>query len=303
MNGKFHFMQRGKKLVAALLIICMLTACLPNTALRVSAQALGIMPLSVSQLDSSGFHTVAVKFNGSLWAWGANRHGQLGDGTNIDRPTPIRIGTSYNWASAVAAGTHTIATKTDGSLWEWGNNYIFFGPYDLDAIANTYIPTRIGICYDWASIAIDATLSAAIKTDGGLWAWGRTHNISAVPPQTLSETPIQMGTDTDWASVSVGASSIRAIKTDGTLWAWGANFAGQLSDGTYRFRKSYKQIGTSHTWATASGTHTLTTAIATDASLWAWSGRETTPNGIPPSVSAQIIIGYVPWQAHNILWQ
>jgi len=65
-------------------------------------------------------HTVAVKTDGSLWAWGSNYYGQLGDGTGADRLFPVLIGNGY---SAVAAGiAHTVAVKTNGSLWAWGNN-------------------------------------------------------------------------------------------------------------------------------------------------------------------------------------
>ena len=73
---------------------------------------------------SSSDYTLAIKTNGSLWAWGSNGYGQLGDGTNIDKNIPTRIGTDTNWAEAVvsAGSMHNMAIKSDGSLWAWGYN-------------------------------------------------------------------------------------------------------------------------------------------------------------------------------------
>ena len=68
-------------------------------------------------------HTVALKTNWSLWAWGANWDGQLGDGTTGDKNTPTAIGSDHDWTGAIAGGySHTVALKTDGSLWAWGYN-------------------------------------------------------------------------------------------------------------------------------------------------------------------------------------
>lgn len=76
-----------------------------------------------ASVSAGGDHTVATKTDGTLWAWGRNYSGQLGDGTNRDKNTPIQIGTHANWASMAAGEDHTVGIKTDGTLWTWGRNY------------------------------------------------------------------------------------------------------------------------------------------------------------------------------------
>jgi len=65
-------------------------------------------------------HTMAIKTDGSIWAWGSNDRGELGDGTNNSRRTPVQVGRTKDWAVVSAGGFRTIAIKTDGSLWAWG---------------------------------------------------------------------------------------------------------------------------------------------------------------------------------------
>ena len=74
------------------------------------------------QVSTRDSHTIAIKSDGTLWAWGDNSSGQLGDGTTIDKSTPTQIGTDSNWASIAAGDFHTIAIKSNGTLWAWGNN-------------------------------------------------------------------------------------------------------------------------------------------------------------------------------------
>jgi len=82
---------------------------------------------------------VAVKTDGTLWAWGDNVHGQLGDGTTTNRSTPVQIGTGF---AAVAAGiSHTVAVKTDGTLWAWGDNV--YGQLGDGSTTNRSTPLRI----------------------------------------------------------------------------------------------------------------------------------------------------------------
>jgi len=222
------------------------------------------IPFLAHQVSAGANHTVAIKTDGSLWAWGDNRYGQLGDGTwssigeTINSPT--RVGTDNNWAS-ISAGfnNRTVAIKTDGSLWAWGANLVGSG-----SIAT---PTRVGTDNNWASVSTGSNHTVAMKTDGSLWAWGdNSFGQLGLGDTTYRNTPTRVGTDNNWASVFARWNSTFAMKTDGSLWAWGSNSSGQLGLGDTTDRNTPTRVGTDNNWASISAGR----AIKTDGSLWAW---------------------------------
>jgi len=215
---------------------------------------------SVSTTNSFGF-TLAVKSDGSLWTWGSNAFGQLGNGSIIDRKSPGLI--SYGYSKVAAGETHALGLKTDGTLWAWGNNSE--GQLGDDTQVDSDVPKQVGL--DYAVIAAGGHHSLALKPDGSLWAWGDniygqlgdgTVNFKDVP------TPIGMG----YAAIAAGDGHTMALKTDGTLWAWGNNNDGQLGDGTLLQQTSPIEIGSGYAFIAAGGQHSL--ALKTDGTLWAW---------------------------------
>src|SRR5579872_4197543 len=168
----------------------------------------------------------------TLWAWGYNGYGQLGDGTSTDHHSPEQIGTDANWAQVSAGGLNfTVAIKTEGTLWAWGFNND--GELGDGTTTGRDSPEQIGTDTNWAQVSAGDSDTLAVRTDGSLWGWGFNGNGQLGDGTTTGRnSPEQVGTDINWAQVSAGYSHTLAIKTDGTLWAWGFNGDGELGDGT-----------------------------------------------------------------------
>lgn len=188
--------------------------------------------IGIVKLAAGGVHNLAIKTDGSLWAWGRNAWGELGDGmpTESMRATPLRLGTENNWTSVAAGRYHSFALKTNGTLWAWGNNA--FGQLGIGP-GNSYVPMQIGTDNNWKSVAAGITYGVALKTDGSLWSWGSNYfGQLGDGTQTDKNNPVQVGDAHNWASLFGGYTNTFAKKADGTLWAWGNNDNGQLGIGS-----------------------------------------------------------------------
>jgi|GEM_PF-647304 len=221
-------------------------------------------------------HTLALKTDGSLWSWGENTNGELGDGSRTTRNYPLRIGTENNWKIAIAGKRYSIAIKTDGSLWSWGSNYN--GSLGLGtSVNNVLTPTQVGTSNDWETISSHfMNCSFALKTNGTLWAWG--HNITYnLGDGTLTNRniPTQIGTDTDW--VSIGASC--GVKSNGSVWGWGQNYVGEVGNGTTSHVSVPTQIGTDTDWVAV---YDKSIKLKANGSLWTsgYNGDGSLGNGI-----------------------
>jgi hypothetical protein len=116
------------------------------------------------------FHSVALKQNGTVWAWGSNTYGQLGDGSGADSLTPVVVAGTDGVISVAAGQYHTLALKPDGTVWAWGNNQ--FGQLGDGTTTNHPMPVMTLGLSGANRIAAGAFHSLAVKDDYTVWTWG-----------------------------------------------------------------------------------------------------------------------------------
>lgn len=262
-----------------------------------------------------GYHnTLAIKENGTLWSWGANLHGSLGDGTENSTSSPIQIGTETTWSELAAGNAYwdgSAGIKSDGTLWLWGyNEEGSIGDGTTDKKSSPVQTIAGGNNWKQVSRAWDHT--GAVKTDGTLWMWGNNYRGSLGDgTEDSKSSPVQtIAGGTNWKQVSVGGQDsdspfAAAVKTDGTLWLWGYNNDGQLGDGTTDNKSSPVQTMAGGTnWSKVSCGGYYVTALKTDGTLWTWGyngygnlGDGTTNNSSSPVQVAgnnwvEVIAGY-----------
>ncbi|MDR0974442.1 MAG: hypothetical protein LBL80_01985 [Ruminococcus sp.] len=196
-----------------------------------------IMSDTVS-VSAGMLHSLAVKSDGTLWAWGENRFGQLGDGSRQTRKTPVFI---MNDVLFAAAGTyHSIAVKSDRTLWTWG--LIPDIENESASFSSETVMTRpVMFMSDVKSAAAGELHSLAVKTDGSLWAWGKNfHGQLGDGTDVNRKFPVKIMDGAEDTAAGVRYSLCK--KTDGKLYAWGLNESYQLGDKTDINRQTPVQI-------------------------------------------------------------
>jgi alpha-tubulin suppressor-like RCC1 family protein len=225
---------------------------------------------------SFGFRSfaAAIKTDGSLWTWGSNNNGQLGVNNTTDRSTPVTtFAGGNNWKSISSGGYHTAAIKTDGTLWVWGaGGYGQLGNF-ANTNRNTPVTTFAGGT-TWKQVSCGEAYTAAIKTDGSLWTWGRNNAGQLSVNDTINRnTPVTtFAGGNNWKSVDGnGNGHTAAVKTDGSLWLWGLNGDGQLGDfSTTQRNTPVTTFAGGNNWKSVDCGDRYTAAIKTDGTLWVW---------------------------------
>jgi|688.fasta_scaffold209737_1 alpha-tubulin suppressor-like RCC1 family protein len=218
-------------------------------------------------IDAGGVHSLAIR-NNSLWAWGYNVVGQLGNGNTINTSTPMQIGISTNWKMISGDVFHSLGIKNDGTLWAWGRNH--FGQIGDSTFIDKLLPIQIGTDTTWELVSAGYENSYAMKTNKTIWGWGANGYSELGSTASSSKiVPTQIGSSSDWQIIKAGYRDAMAIKSDSTLWMWGWNGWGQIGNGTQNVQSIPFQIGNSK-WIEVSGGWSHTLAIKSDGTLWGW---------------------------------
>ena len=263
------------------------------------------VPGTWTAADSDGSTAVAFREAGTLWTWGSNSYGQLGQSQAYaqikSHSSPVQIpGTT--WSKANMTGMSFTAIKTDGTLWVMGQNER--GQLAQNNLTRISSPAQIPGT-TWSNLHSGGNYqNGCVKTDGTLYMWGMNTDGALGQNEAPGtrygySSPVQIpGTTWNYA-VSDGSGGVHALKTDGTLWGWGSNQVGETGvNNTTKYSSPVQIPGT--TWKNVTSVSYGAAATKTDGTLWAW-GYNTwgqlgqNAQGTPTSHSSPIQIPGTNW--------
>jgi alpha-tubulin suppressor-like RCC1 family protein len=251
--------------------------------LKVRAWQTGSDPSAVRRADfiitgalgAGEAYSVALKSDGTVWTWGDNTVGQLGDTASVNRATPAQILTGVQ---AIAVGMrHALALKTDGTVLAWGENDA--GQAGSASCSTCRTPVAVSGLTDVIAIAAGAGHSLALKADGTVWAWG-TNTDGRLGDGTLTNrsTPVQVVGLSGVTAIAAGAGFSLAVTSggaaQGALWAWGANAQGQLGDGSTTNRNLPMRVPGLPSIASVAAGGAWTMARTASGDVWTWGGND-----------------------------
>jgi len=225
------------------------------------------------QISGGYYHSLGLRANGTAWAWGYNRFGQLGDGTTTDRSSPVSVvGGFTDWVQVSSTTFHSLGVRANGTAWAWGyNGSGRLG--DGTTVASRLSPVSVvGGFTDWVQVDAGGAHSLGVRANGTAWAWGFNSTGQLGDGTTTSRSsPVSVvGGFTDWVQVSAGSHSL-GLRANGTAWAWGANGNGRLGDGTTTNRSSpVSVVGGFTDWVQVSGGFSHSLGVRANGSAWAW---------------------------------
>lgn len=207
----------------------------------------------------------------AVWGWGWNGNGELGDGTTVNRLTPVEA-TGIGVVTGAAGGNnHTLALSSDGTIWAWGSNTSGqLGTCcipESNACGNdSCVPLQVSGLGGMVAVAAGGFHSLALRADRTVWQWGCDGSVLSCPDPT----PDQVTGLTDVTAIAGGGDHSLALRADGTVWTWGGNHFGQLGDGSTGDRSTPVRVNElASVQAIAAGTaHSL--ALKSDGTVWAW---------------------------------
>jgi hypothetical protein len=177
-------------------------------------------------------HALALCRDGTVWAWGGNQFGQLGDGTTLQHATPVQV-PGLRRVTAISAGAfHSVAVLSDGTVWAWGKNQL--GQLGDGTTTDRATPVPVRGLKNITALAAGGSHSLALSCEGTVWGWGANAHFQAGSERPIAKvvTPVQVPGLTSVTALAAGSAHSLALSSDGTVWAWGYNEKGQLGDGT-----------------------------------------------------------------------
>ncbi len=256
------------------------------------------LPIEVHGPDNSGYLTsitaimggehdnYALKSDGTLWAWGGNFVGQLGNGTYTNTTTPVQVSGLISVTALGGRGYHNLAVKSDGTVWAWGwNNHGQLGhdtstspcPFGLPGTCSN-VPVQVLGIMNPLTITGGGFFSLALMADHTLEAWGDNRRgelgIGSIVDQS---SPVHVSSVlSNVVNVSAGWFHAVALTSDGKAWTWGDNTSGAIGNGvtsTLAVSVPVQVPGLSNVMAVSAGDN-FTAILNTDGAVWTWGGND-----------------------------
>ncbi len=239
---------------------------------------------------AGGSHSLTVKNDGTVWAWGDNRSGQLGDGNegyySSKSGVPVQVVDLLNVIAVAGGGAHSLALESDGTVWTWGSNgsgQLGLGYWSGGDSAAVSIPNQVGAISGVIAVAAGSSHSLALKDDGTIWAWGSNfYGQLGDGTNHGRNAPVQVEGLEGVVAIAANGGLSLAVRSDGTVWAWGDNQNGQIGDGTGYWRNSPVQVLKGDSISDdaylagivyiAVGNQ-FAVAVNGDGTVWAWGGN------------------------------
>ena len=235
----------------------------------------------VTAIAAGGGYAYALRSDGTVWAWGANWNGQLGNGTLDHANAPVKVSGLTDVVAIAGNRLHAngYALRADGTVWAWGIGWGALGNGTYDD--GSRVPVQVSGLTGVTAISGGALGGYAVRNDGTVWAWGNNgvgqlgNGQECVPDEAcVAAAPVQVSGLTGVTAVAGGWENGYAVRNDGTAWAWGVNIHGQLGNGqdcgqNYCVTRTPVPVTTSGAKRVAShdyGGYVL----RTDGTVWSW---------------------------------
>ncbi|HEU4432179.1 MAG TPA: chitobiase/beta-hexosaminidase C-terminal domain-containing protein, partial [Pyrinomonadaceae bacterium] len=185
-------------------------------------------------MSPEGHYVLALR-RGTVWAWGHNFYGQIGNGTNSNQPTPAQVEDLMSVIDISAGHDFAVALKSDGTVWTWGSNEFGRLGIGTSTPSTANRPLKVVGLSSITAIAAGNSHTLALRADGTVWAWGA--NASGELGLGTSDfgvhaTPVQVQGLSGIVAIYNRGRVCYAVKADGTVFGWGTTFSGTLGDGT-----------------------------------------------------------------------
>ncbi|PJJ54726.1 RCC1 domain-containing protein [Hymenobacter chitinivorans] len=225
-----------------------------------------------TQVEAGSVHTLASRSDNTLWAWGSNSSGALGDGSGLSQSAPILIPTptgaapGTRWTQLSCGSSYSMALRSDGTLWGWGENY--FGALGVSTNQNSFTPVPItqipapagaAAGTTWTRVVAGNDHTLAMRSDGSLWVWGNSGSTNLAMQRVA--VPATAPASAQWVDFAAGYIFSGALLSDGTLWTWGSNLDGQLGLNSTTFQSTPRQEFTRSRWTKVTMGSSFTLAL------------------------------------------